>query len=120
MYCILTKYTVADQMLKFGGRHIFLGGFTAATRYSANPDVRRRRLGRLHKLVEQFERSGHKGSKTNYFRFGHFYTTRKVSTSPAVLSVLWLAVPFSSNKQCKKTLRRRIVAKVSATSFTNL
>jgi len=30
MYCILTKYTVADQMLKFGGGHMFLGGFTAA------------------------------------------------------------------------------------------
>jgi len=26
------------------------------------------------------EGSGHKGSKTNYFRFGHFYTPRKVST----------------------------------------
>jgi len=32
MYCILTKYTVADQMLNFGGGHIFLGGFTAATK----------------------------------------------------------------------------------------
>jgi len=29
-----------------------------------------------------FEGSMHKGSKTNYFRFGHFYTTRKISTSP--------------------------------------
>ena len=39
MYCILTKYTVADQMLKFGGGHIFLGGFTAAgDKKSANPD----------------------------------------------------------------------------------
>ena len=28
MYCILTKYTVVGQMLKFGGGHIFLGGFT--------------------------------------------------------------------------------------------
>jgi len=42
MYCILTKYTVADQMLKFGGGHIFLGGFTAATENSANADIRRR------------------------------------------------------------------------------
>jgi len=42
MYCILTKYTVADQMLKFGGGHIFLGGFTEATKNSANPDIRRR------------------------------------------------------------------------------
>ena len=46
MYCILTKYTVADQTLKFGGSHIFLGGFTAVTKNSANPDIRRR-LGRL-------------------------------------------------------------------------
>ena len=46
MYCILTKYTVADQMLKFGGGRTFLGKFTAATKNSANPDVRRR-LGRL-------------------------------------------------------------------------
>jgi len=32
MYCILMKYTAADQMLNFGGGHIFLGGFTAATK----------------------------------------------------------------------------------------
>jgi len=32
VYCILTKYTVADRiMLKFDGGHIFLDGFTAAT-----------------------------------------------------------------------------------------
>jgi len=30
MYCIFTKYTVADQTLKFGGGHTFLGGFTGA------------------------------------------------------------------------------------------
>jgi len=32
MYCILTKYTVADQMLKFGGGRTFFDGFTAATK----------------------------------------------------------------------------------------
>jgi len=32
MYCILTKYTVVDQMLKFGSGHIFLGEITAATK----------------------------------------------------------------------------------------
>jgi len=32
VYCILTKHTVADQMLKLGGGHIFLGGFTATTK----------------------------------------------------------------------------------------
>jgi len=42
MYCILTKYTAVDQMLKFGGGHTFLGGFTAATNDSADPDSRRR------------------------------------------------------------------------------
>jgi len=48
MCCILTKYTVADQTLKFGGGHVLLGGFMAATTNSANPDIRRRRrLGRL-------------------------------------------------------------------------
>jgi len=31
---------VVDQMFKFGGGHIFLGGFTAATKNSANPDIR--------------------------------------------------------------------------------
>ena len=46
MYCILTKYTVDDQTLKFGDGHVFLGGFTAATENSADPDIRRR-LGRL-------------------------------------------------------------------------
>ena len=30
-YSILTKYTMVNQMLKFGGSHTFLGGFTAAT-----------------------------------------------------------------------------------------
>ena len=34
-------------MIKFGGGHTFLGGFTAATNSSANADVGRRRLGRL-------------------------------------------------------------------------
>jgi len=38
MYCILTKYTVAD--------HTFLGRFTVATKNLANSDIRRR-LGRL-------------------------------------------------------------------------
>jgi len=47
MCCILTKYTVADQTLKFGGGHVLLGGFMAATTNSANLDIRRRRLGRL-------------------------------------------------------------------------
>jgi len=46
MYCILTKYTVVDLVLNFGGCHMFLGGFTTATKNSANPDIRRR-LGRL-------------------------------------------------------------------------
>jgi len=32
MRCILMKYTVVDQMLKFGDGHIFLGGFTAVTK----------------------------------------------------------------------------------------
>jgi len=27
-------------MFKFGGGHIFLGGFTATTKISANPDIR--------------------------------------------------------------------------------
>jgi len=38
----VTKLTVADQMLKFGGGHIFLGG----DKYPTDPDIRRR-LGRL-------------------------------------------------------------------------
>ena len=46
MYCILSKDTAANHMLKFGGGHIFLGGFTAATKSSANADIRRQ-LGRL-------------------------------------------------------------------------
>ena len=46
MYYILTKYTVADQMLEFGDGHTFLGGFMASTKNSPNPDIRRR-LGRL-------------------------------------------------------------------------
>jgi len=46
MYCILTKYTVVDQMLKSCGGHTFLSGFTGATKSSANPDIRRR-IGRL-------------------------------------------------------------------------
>jgi len=33
MYCILMKYTaVIKIMLNFGGGHLFLGGFTAATK----------------------------------------------------------------------------------------
>ena len=32
MYCILTKYTVADQKLQFSGGHTFLGGFAVATK----------------------------------------------------------------------------------------
>jgi len=49
MYCIVTKHTAADQMIKFGGGHTFLGVFTAATKFnsSANADIGRRRLGRL-------------------------------------------------------------------------
>jgi len=48
MYCILAKYTVADQIVKIRySRHIFIGGFTTVTKKSANPDIRRR-LGRLH------------------------------------------------------------------------
>ena len=39
MRCILTKYTVVDQMLKFGDGHLLLGGFTAATKNVANPDI---------------------------------------------------------------------------------
>jgi len=39
MCCILTKYTVVDQMLKFGDGHLFLGGFAAATKKLANPDI---------------------------------------------------------------------------------
>jgi len=43
----LTKYTVVEQILKFDGGLLFLGGFTMATENTANPDIRRRRLGRL-------------------------------------------------------------------------
>ena len=43
VYSTLTKYTVVDQMLKFGYGHIFLSRFMAATK---NPDIRQRR-GRL-------------------------------------------------------------------------
>jgi len=32
VYCILTKYTVADQTLPFSGGHTFLGGFAVATK----------------------------------------------------------------------------------------
>jgi len=50
MYGILTQYTVVDQMLKFVGGHVFFGGFTVATKKSANPDIRRR-LGRLTPML---------------------------------------------------------------------
>ena len=33
MYCIFTKYTAADQTLKFGGDHTFLGGFTGRKKF---------------------------------------------------------------------------------------
>jgi len=45
MYCILSKDTVANQMLKFCGGHIFLGDLRG-DKSSANADIRRR-LGRL-------------------------------------------------------------------------
>jgi len=39
MYCILTKYKVADQMLQFGGGHTFLSGSMATTKKLANLDI---------------------------------------------------------------------------------
>jgi len=39
MYCILTKYKVADQMLQFGGSHTFLSGSMATTKKLANLDI---------------------------------------------------------------------------------
>jgi len=46
MYCIFTEYTVADQTLKFGGGHTFLGGFTGREKNSAIADIRRQSVTR--------------------------------------------------------------------------
>jgi len=70
MYCILTKYTVADQILKFSGGHTFLGGFTAASKNSPNPDIRRR-LGRL-RFNDDIRHTGwvkKTGPQTHHYNF---------------------------------------------------
>ena len=46
MFCILTKYTVADQMLKFGGSRVISRQIYGVHKNSANPDIRQP-LGRL-------------------------------------------------------------------------
>ena len=53
-------YTAADWILKFGGDfggHMFIGGFMAAAKYSANPDIRRL-LARLTRIRSQTQMHG--------------------------------------------------------------
>jgi len=52
----------------------------------------------------------HKGSKTNYFRFGHFYTTGKVSTSPTRWCYLFCDWPirFRAISSAKKILNDEV------------
>jgi len=48
-------------MLEFGGGHIFLGGFSAATKNTANPDI----WLRLGRLIER--RAGKNAPKSQAF-----------------------------------------------------
>jgi len=103
MYCILTKYMVADQMLKFGSGHMFLSGFTAVTRNSDNPYIRRR-LGRLDRQRMQYlkwlsyglplrpecrdvrHHTQHAAAASTHTRPGHIHSaaaTTKLLSSPA-------------------------------------
>ena len=50
-------------------------------------------------IQRHIEGSEHKGSKTNYFQSGYFYTTRKVPTSPTRRHYPFCDWPISSAKK---------------------
>jgi len=70
-----------------------------------------------NELSQPIEGSGHKSSKTNYFRFGHFYITIKVSTSPTRWCYPFCDWPihFRAKSSAKKLLKD-VVLNVACTN----